>query len=80
MGHVLGIIRTHVDNCYWQGDNHCYYNHLFVTNRCLRYFTLNLHEIFNYLQKKLNKSFVLLFKFYFVCVFLVSENLVSKYK
>jgi hypothetical protein len=50
-------------------------------NSGLWYFTLKLQKISNSLQENLEKIiFVLLFNFYFVCVFLISENLVSEYE
>jgi hypothetical protein len=51
-------------------------------NSGLRYFTLKLQKIFNFLQENFEKIFfVLLFHFAFLSsVFLDNENLVSKYE
>jgi hypothetical protein len=50
-------------------------------NSGLWYFTLKLQKIFNSSQENFEKNkFCAPFPFYFFCVFLVSENLVSKYE
>jgi hypothetical protein len=50
-------------------------------NSDLWYFTLKLQKIFNSLQENFEKNSICAsFPLYFLCVFLISEKLVSKYE
>ena len=80
MDHALGIVGTHVDNYYWWKDNIHDQDHLLVTNSGLQYFTLKLQKN-SILYKKFQKNkYYTSFQFFFLCIFLIGGNLVSKYE